>query len=62
AEGLLEYPQYTRPPEFEGVRVPDVLVSGHHGEVARWRREQASARTRRQRPDLAPREGTDRAD
>lgn len=52
-EGLLEYPQYTRPPEFEGQGVPDVLVSGHHGEVARWRREQALARTRRQRPDLS---------
>jgi tRNA (guanine37-N1)-methyltransferase len=54
AEGLLEYPQYTRPPEFAGQRVPDVLVSGHHGEVARWRREQALARTKRQRPDLRP--------
>jgi tRNA (guanine37-N1)-methyltransferase len=54
AEGLLEYPQYTRPPEFAGLRVPEVLVSGHHGEVARWRREQALARTRRQRPDLLP--------
>jgi tRNA (guanine37-N1)-methyltransferase len=52
AEGLLEYPQYTRPPEFDGQRVPDVLVSGHHGEVARWRQEQALARTRRQRPEL----------
>jgi tRNA (guanine37-N1)-methyltransferase len=52
ADGLLEYPQYTRPPEFRGVAVPDVLVSGHHGEVARWRREQALARTRRVRPDL----------
>ncbi len=52
ADGLLEYPQYTRPPEFRGQRVPDVLVSGHHGEVARWRREQAVERTRRVRPDL----------
>jgi tRNA (guanine37-N1)-methyltransferase len=51
-DGLLEYPQYTRPAEFRGMRVPDVLVGGHHGEVDRWRREQASARTRRQRPDL----------
>jgi tRNA (guanine37-N1)-methyltransferase len=51
-DGLLEYPQYTRPPEFQGMGVPDVLVSGHHGEVDRWRREQAAARTRRQRPDL----------
>jgi len=52
SDGLLEYPQYTRPPEFRGVRVPDVLVSGHHGEVARWRQEQALERTRRSRPDL----------
>jgi tRNA (guanine37-N1)-methyltransferase len=52
SDGLLEYPQYTRPSEFRGVRVPDVLVSGHHGEVARWRREQALQRTRRVRPDL----------
>jgi tRNA (guanine37-N1)-methyltransferase len=55
SEGLLEYPQYTRPPEFNGMRVPDVLVSGHHGEVARWRREQAVDRTRRLRPDLLAR-------
>jgi tRNA (guanine37-N1)-methyltransferase len=54
AEGLLEYPQYTRPPEFAGQRVPDVLLSGHHGEVARWRRERALERTRRVRPDLLP--------
>jgi tRNA (guanine37-N1)-methyltransferase len=52
ADGLLEYPQFTRPAEFRGMKVPDVLVSGHHGEVARWRREQSLARTRRQRPDL----------
>lgn len=52
ADGLLEYPQFTRPAEFRGKRVPDVLVSGHHGEVARWRREQALERTRRVRPDL----------
>jgi tRNA (guanine37-N1)-methyltransferase len=50
--GLLEYPQYTRPPEFEGERVPDVLVSGHHAEIERWRREQARERTRSRRPDL----------
>lgn len=54
-EGLLEYPQYTRPAEFEGHRVPDVLLSGHHAEVARFRREQALAKTRRMRPDLAAR-------
>lgn len=52
--GLLEYPQYTRPAEFRGVAVPEVLLSGHHGEVERWRREQALERTRRVRPDLLP--------
>jgi tRNA (guanine37-N1)-methyltransferase len=50
--GLLEYPQYTRPPEFEGERVPDVLVGGNHGAVDAWRREQARARTSERRPDL----------
>lgn len=52
AHGLLEYPQYTRPAEFRGEGVPDVLVSGDHGAVDRWRSEQALARTRRIRPDL----------
>jgi tRNA (guanine37-N1)-methyltransferase len=52
--GLLEYPQYTRPAEFRGERVPDVLVSGDHGAVEKWRREQALERTRRTRPDLLP--------
>ena len=50
--GLLEYPQYTRPAEFRGQRVPDILLSGDHGAVERWRREQALARTRQRRPDL----------
>jgi tRNA (guanine37-N1)-methyltransferase len=50
--GLLEYPQYTRPAEFAGARVPDVLLSGDHGAVDRWRREQALERTRQRRPDL----------
>jgi tRNA (guanine37-N1)-methyltransferase len=50
--GLLEYPQWTRPPEFEGAGVPQVLVSGDHGAVARWRHEQALERTLRRRPDL----------
>jgi len=54
ATGLLEYPQYTRPAEYRGMSVPEVLLSGHHGEVERWRREQALARTRRVRPDLLP--------
>ena len=45
SEGLLEYPQYTRPPVFMGREVPEVLLSGHHGNVAKWRREQALIRT-----------------
>ncbi len=52
SEGLLDCPQYTRPPEFRGMRVPDVLLSGNHGEIARWRREAALDKTRRKRPDL----------
>lgn len=48
----LEYPQYTRPPEFRGWSVPEVLLSGNHQEIARWRKEQAIARTRERRPDL----------
>jgi tRNA (guanine37-N1)-methyltransferase len=55
--GLLEYPQYTRPAEFRGEGVPDVLVSGHHEAVRRWRREASLARTRTRRPDLLPPEG-----
>jgi tRNA (guanine37-N1)-methyltransferase len=50
--GLLEYPQYTRPVEFRGARVPDILQSGDHGAIAAWRRERALARTRIRRPDL----------
>ena len=52
SEGLLEYPQYTRPAEFRGRKVPEVLLSGNHGEIAAWRKEQAIRRTRRNRPDL----------
>jgi tRNA (guanine37-N1)-methyltransferase len=52
SDGLLEYPQYTRPAEFKGRSVPAVLLSGNHAEIARWRREQALKRTARQRPDL----------
>lgn len=52
ASGLLEYPQYTRPAEFRGWRVPEVLVSGDHARVARWRREQSLLRTWQRRPDL----------
>jgi tRNA (guanine37-N1)-methyltransferase len=51
-QGLLEYPQYTRPVEFRGHRVPDVLLSGHHAQVAAWRRRQSLERTRDRRPDL----------
>ncbi len=50
--GLLEYPQYTRPPTFRGMDVPAILTSGDHGAVARWRDEQARTRTRERRPDL----------
>lgn len=52
SEPLLEYPQYTRPQEFEGLRVPDVLLSGNHAHIAAWRREQQFAVTRERRPDL----------
>jgi tRNA (guanine37-N1)-methyltransferase len=52
SHGLLEYPQWTRPAEFRGMKVPDVLVSGNHAEIARWRVEQAKLRTKEQRPDL----------
>ncbi len=52
ASGLLEYPHYTRPPEFRGWRVPEILVSGDHARVDRWRREQSLLRTWRRRPDL----------
>ena len=50
--GLLEYPHYTRPPEFRGMKVPDILMSGNHAEIEKWRREQAMLRTRERRPDL----------
>lgn len=52
SEGLLEHPQYTRPPEFRGLRVPPVLLSGDHAEVAAWRHREALDRTSRRRPDL----------
>ena len=52
SDGLLDYPHYTRPPEFEGMRVPEVLLTGHHAEIARWRREAAQEKTKRNRPDL----------
>lgn len=51
-DGLLGFPLYTRPPEFEGAEVPAVLTSGHHGKIAEWRRREQLQRTRRDRPDL----------
>ena len=53
AAGMLEYPQYTRPEEFRGMRVPEVLLSGDHGKVREWRRAEAEKRTTRRRPDLS---------
>jgi len=55
-DGLLEGPQYTRPPEFRGMRVPEILLSGDHKRIAQWRQEQAVARTRERRPDLLTRQ------
>jgi len=52
SSGLLEYPHYTRPPEFRGWRVPNVLLSGNHAEIAKWRRKEAIRRTKERRPDL----------
>ncbi|MSR66536.1 MAG: tRNA (guanosine(37)-N1)-methyltransferase TrmD [Pedosphaera sp.] len=52
SQGLLEYPHYTRPAEFRGQKVPEVLLSGHHGEIEQWRAEQARERTEKKRPDL----------
>jgi tRNA (guanine37-N1)-methyltransferase len=52
SQGLLEYPQYTRPADFRGMTVPEVLLSGNHAEIARWRAEQARLRTEERRPDL----------
>ena len=52
SDGLLDYPQYTRPTDFEGLPAPEVLLTGHHAEIARWRREAATEKTERNRPDL----------
>ncbi len=52
ADGLLEYPQYTRPPEYRGWKVPDILLSGDHGKVDKWRRKESLRRTMQRRPDL----------
>jgi tRNA (guanine37-N1)-methyltransferase len=54
-EGLLEYPVYTKPPSWRGLDVPEVLLSGHHANIARWRRDQALRRTAIVRPDLLDR-------
>src|SRR3989344_3784054 len=52
SQNSLEYPQYTRPEEFEGMKVPEILLSGNHAEIAKWRKDQAEKRTRSRRPDL----------
>jgi len=52
SDSLLDYPHYTRPPEFEGMRAPEVLLTGHHAEIAKWRRKAAEEKTKRNRPDL----------
>ena len=52
SDGVLDCPQYTRPPEFEGMRPPEVLLNGNHAEIARWRHEAALDKTKRNRPDL----------
>lgn len=58
ADGLLEYPSYTRPAEWRGLKVPEVLLSGHHANIVKWRREQQLERTRERRPDLLPEDST----
>jgi tRNA (guanine37-N1)-methyltransferase len=55
ADGMLEYPQYTRPEEFRGMRVPEILLSGDHGKIREWRAAESKQRTARRRPDLAAR-------
>ncbi len=62
AAGLLDYPQYTRPAEFRGMRVPPVLLSGHHAEIERWRRREALARTLTERPEMLENAPLDAAD
>ena len=52
SDSELEYPQYTRPADFMGYKVPEVLLSGNHGEVDKWRKEQSEEKTKRRRPDL----------
>ena len=52
SKGMLEYPQYTRPADFMGYKVPEVLISGNHGEVEKWRKTQSEEKTKKIRPDL----------
>ena len=59
---LLEGPQYTRPPEYRGRQVPEVLLSGDHAAIARWRRDEAVRRTQERRPDLLRQHGRDESD
>lgn len=61
-DNLLEYPQYTRPEEFEGKKVPKVLLSGHHAKIEEWRREQSILRTKERRPDLIKKAVLDKKD
>jgi tRNA (guanine37-N1)-methyltransferase len=58
-DGLLEYPHYTRPQDFEGRTIPDILTSGHHGKIAAWRRAEAEQLTQARRPDLWAARGED---
>ena len=62
SQGLLEYPHYTRPAEFRGMKVPETLLSGHHAEIEKWRVQQAKARTAQRRPDLLAEQKTKRCD
>jgi tRNA (guanine37-N1)-methyltransferase len=61
SHGLLEYPHYTRPAEFRGMKVPEILLSGHHAEIEKWRAEQARRRTAQNRPDLLNNRGAEDA-
>ena len=62
SHGLLEYPQYTRPPIYRGVAVPDILLSGHHAQIERWRRQESLRKTFLQRPDLLEKAGLSEED
>jgi len=62
SDDTLEYPQYTRPAEYHGLKVPEVLLSGHHAEIEKWRFEQAEQRTRERRPELLNEENNEGKD